>query len=93
MLRETYYLCQFMLLTKENHTHYHHVIIKTANPNKITDINAETYQYYLRSILPLDLEEKDKQKLVYRGLIRDGESLWKRMQKAKSKNKKVNESC
>lgn len=81
--REQYYFVFFTVISQK-HSNYHHAIIKTDDPRKIKDINTDHYQYYMRSYLPLDNDTVESRRLkdpVYEGLIRDGESLWKRMQK------------
>jgi hypothetical protein len=88
--KETYYFCLYHVYSGNQHVNYHHVIIKTDNPRKLVDINTDQYQYYRKSYEPLDqeyVESQRKKDRVYEGLIRDGESLWKRMQKTNTSNK------
>ena len=62
--------------------HYHHVIIPAEDESLIVDLETDQYTYFLKSIRPLDLSEKDKELLIIRGLIMDGESLFKRIKKS-----------
>lgn len=81
---EHYFYCLYNIYTLK-HTNYHHVLMKVDNIDSIKTLDADQYQYCLISAQPVFLDEEARQGLIIRGLIMDGESLFKRFKAQQSK--------
>lgn len=74
---EEYYYCLYHIYC-EKHTNYHHVILKARDITEFRYLDCNHYQYYLTSSHLIPLTDKDKEVLIIKGLLMDGESLAKR---------------
>ncbi len=79
-----YWFCYYHIIGR--HVNYHHVIIK-AELEDIIDVIYDEYTYYIREITEMELTEKDTELKYIQALIRDGESLLKKIKINKVKNK------
>lgn len=78
---EQYYFCLFHIFCGK-HINFHHVVLKTHDLEKFRYLDAGPYQYFLISSHLIPLTDKDKEVLILKGLLMDGESLEKRFNKA-----------
>ena len=93
---ELYFFCFYQIQVISQKL-YHHVLIKADNESDIAkNLITKDYQYFLRSVSPVQLKEKDKENTIIKHLIWDGESLVARMKeksfKPHHKPSKTNES-
>ena len=80
-----WYFCFYHVYTIK-HTNYHHVIISTDDLDVIKSMDSDTYQYCLISALPVNLDQRDlESNPIIRGLVMDGESLFKRFKAQRNK--------
>jgi hypothetical protein len=76
---ELYFFCFYQIRVKKEIL-YHHVIIKAkAEKDVVKNLITKDYSYYLRTVSPVFLTEKDKDNMIIKHLIFDGESLVARM--------------
>lgn len=76
---ELYFFCFYQIQLKKEKL-YHHVIIRAKSENDvIKNLINKDYQYFLRTVSPIYLKEKDRENTVIKHLIFDGESLVARM--------------
>lgn len=78
---EQYYYCLYHIYIGK-HVMYHHVILRSHDINEFKYMDAGQYQYYQISSMIIPLTDKDKDVLIIKGLLMDGESLAKRFNKA-----------
>jgi hypothetical protein len=80
-----YFFCFYQVQIKKEKL-YHHVIIKAQSEDELVkNLLTKDYQYFLRSVSPMQLSVAALKNTVIKHLIWDGESLVARM-KEKSFN-------
>lgn len=89
---ELYFFCFYQVQVKKEKL-YHHVIIKADKETDIIkNLITKDYQYFLRAVSPMTLNEEAKENPVIKHLIYDGESLVARMRQKSNPHHKPSQT-